>query len=163
MWRSIASRTVVVMTSTLVMRTLSGLHRAVLRASGGRLGGELAGLPSIRLTTVGRRSGKPRVSMLTVPVTLGDAFVVVASAGGDDRHPAWYLNLVDHPRVEVAAAGKPSRPMVARVAARQERDLLWPRVTAALVNYAEYQERTGRVIPVVVLEPPAPDGGGDAD
>ena len=137
------------------MRTLSGLHRAIVSVSGGRLGGDLLGLPSIALTTVGRRSGKPRVSMLTVPVQVGPALVVVASAGGDDRHPSWFLNLVDDPHVRVAVSGGPSRPMVARVAPPEERDRLWPQVTAALSNYAEYQERTARVIPLVLLEPDA--------
>lgn len=135
------------------MRTLSGVHRAILKVSGGRLGGELLGLRSIELTTVGRRSGKPRVSMLTVPVQVGSALVVVASAGGDDRHPAWYLNLVDEPHVQVAVSGRQARPMVARVATPDEREELWPRVTAALANYAEYQTRTTRVIPLVLLEP----------
>jgi deazaflavin-dependent oxidoreductase (nitroreductase family) len=135
------------------MRTLSGIHRAVVKVSGGRLGGDLLGLPSIELTTVGRRSGRPRVSMLTVPVQVGPALVVVASAGGDDRHPSWYLNLVDDPHVRVAVSGGASRPMVARVATPDERTQLWPQVTAALSNYAEYQERTSRVIPLVLLEP----------
>jgi deazaflavin-dependent oxidoreductase (nitroreductase family) len=135
------------------MRTLSGVHRVILRVSGGRLGGVLVGLPTVELTTRGRRSGRPRVSMLTVPVQVGDALVVVASAGGDDRHPAWYLNLVDEPRVQVAVSGGPPRPMVARVATPDERAELWPRVTAALSNYAEYQTRTSRVIPLVLLEP----------
>lgn len=135
------------------MRTLSGIHRAVVKVTGGRLGGNLVGLPSIELTTVGRRSGKPRVSMLTVPVEVGPALVVVASAGGDDRHPSWYLNLVDDPHVRVAVSGGPSRPMVARVATPDERAELWPRVTAALSNYAEYQGRTSREIPLILLEP----------
>jgi deazaflavin-dependent oxidoreductase (nitroreductase family) len=141
------------------MRTLSGLHRAIVSVSGGRLGGDLLGLPSIALTTVGRRSGKPRVSMLTVPVQVGPALVVVASAGGDDRHPSWFLNLVDDPHVRVAVSGGQPRPMVARVATPEERDRLWPQVTAALANYAEYQERTARVIPLVLLEPDAPPPG----
>jgi deazaflavin-dependent oxidoreductase (nitroreductase family) len=142
------------MTSTFVMRTLSGMHRAILRVSRGRVGGALLGLPSIELTTVGRRSGKPRVSMLTVPLQVGPALVVVASAGGDDSHPSWFLNLVAHPDVEVAVSGGPARPMVARVATPDERRQLWPRVTAALSNYAAYQERTTREIPLVLLEPP---------
>ncbi len=136
------------------MRTLSGFHRAVVKVSGGRLGGALLGLSSIELITVGRRSGKARVSMLTVPVRVGSALVVVASAGGDDRHPAWFLNLVDDPHVQVAVSGGPARPMLARVATPEERAELWPRVTAALSNYAEYQTRTSRVIPLVLLEPP---------
>ncbi|WP_456844477.1 nitroreductase/quinone reductase family protein [Cellulomonas sp. P5_C6] len=143
------------MTSTVVMRTLSGLHRALVKVSRGRFGGDLLGLPSLELTTVGRRSGKARVSMLTAPLQVGPALVVVASAGGDDRHPSWFLNLLDHPQVQVAVSGGRPTPMLARVATPTEREELWPRVTAALSNYAEYQERTSRVIPLVFLEPAA--------
>ena len=92
------------MTSTVLMRTLSWLHRAGVRVSGGRWGGTLVGLPSLELVTVGRRSGKPRSSMLTAPLTLGRTLVVVASAGGNDEHPSWFLNLRDHPQVRVGVS-----------------------------------------------------------
>ena len=141
------------MTSTVLMRALSGLHRALLTVSRGRWGAELVGLPSLELVTVGRRSGRPRSSMLTAPLTLGDTLVVVASAGGNDAHPSWFLNLRDEPRVQVAVGGAPARPMVARVATPEEREGLWPRITEVLPNYATYQGRTSRVIPVVLLEP----------
>ena len=141
------------MTSTVVMRTLSWLHRAGMKVTGGRLGGTLVGLPSLELVTVGRRSGKPRSSMLTAPVVLGETLVVVASAGGNDEHPSWYLNLRDHPQVTVALSGGRPVPMLARVATTDERAQLWPRIIEALPNYAQYQERTSRVIPVVLLEP----------
>ena len=141
------------MTSTVLMRTLSWLHRAGLKVSGGRWGGTLAGLPSLELVTVGRRSGRPRSSMLTAPLTLGRTLVVVASAGGNDEHPSWFLNLRDHPQVKVAVGGGPVVDMVARVATAQERAELWPRIVEALPNYAEYQQRTSRVIPVVLLVP----------
>jgi len=142
------------MTSTFVMRSLSDLHRALLAVSGGRLGGRLLGHPSLELVTVGRRSGKSRSSMLTSPVQLGRSLVIVASRGGDDVDPAWLLNLRAHPRVQVALAGRPAVAMVARVATPDERERLWPRVVAEMPRYAEYQERTSRVIPVVLLEPP---------
>ena len=74
--------------------------------------------------------------MQTVPVTIGYAYVVVASAVGNDRHPAWYLNLVDHPRVEVAVAGKPPGLMVARVATSDECDWLWPRAEGYNLRFA---------------------------
>jgi deazaflavin-dependent oxidoreductase (nitroreductase family) len=141
------------MTSTAVMRTLSWLHRAALTVSRGRIGGSLVGLPSIKLTTIGRRSGKPRTSMLTVPVRLGQTLVVVASAGGNDVNPGWFLNLRANPRVRVAVGGVPAVDMVARVATPDERERLWPQIVEALPNYARYQERTSRVIPVVLLEP----------
>ena len=141
------------MTSTVVMRSLSWLHRAAVTVSRGRVGGSLVGLPSLELVTVGRRSGRPRSSMLTAPLTLGQTLVIVASAGGNDEHPSWFLNLRDHPRVRVAVGGGPAVDMVARVATTEERDRLWPQIVAALPNYARYQERTSRVIPVVLLDP----------
>ncbi len=91
--------------------------------------------------------------MLTSPVQEGDAIVIVASRGGDDHHPAWFLNLRDHPEVQVAFAGKPKRPMRARVATPQERAELWPQVTTVHTGYAGYQTTTDREIPLVLLEP----------
>jgi deazaflavin-dependent oxidoreductase (nitroreductase family) len=91
--------------------------------------------------------------MLTSPHQEGETIVVVASRGGDDTHPAWFLNLRDHPEVEVALQGKPPRPMRARIADSGERARLWPLITADHRNYAQYQERTEREIPVVLLEP----------
>jgi deazaflavin-dependent oxidoreductase (nitroreductase family) len=83
----------------------------------------------------------------------GATIVVVASRGGDDHHPAWFLNLRDNPDVEVAMQGQPSRRMKARVAGPEERERLWPRVTADHKNYAGYQTKTEREIPLVLLEP----------
>ena len=82
-----------------------------------------------------------------------DRLVVVASAGGNDEHPSWFLNLRDHPQVRVSLGGGPVVDMVARVTTPDERDELWPRIVEALANYGEYQTRTTRVIPVVLLEP----------
>jgi deazaflavin-dependent oxidoreductase (nitroreductase family) len=79
--------------------------------------------------------------------------VIVASRGGDDHHPGWFLNLRDHPDVVVAFAGKSKRSMRARVATPEERAVLWPRVTAAYSGYGGYQTRTEREIPLVLLEP----------
>ena len=110
-------------------------------------------MPVLELTTTGRKSGQPRSVMLTSPVQLGDTIVIVASRGGDDHHPAWFLNLRDDPDVEVAFAGKQKRSMRARVATPQERAALWPRVTAAYKGYNSYQTRTDREIPLVLLEP----------
>jgi deazaflavin-dependent oxidoreductase (nitroreductase family) len=111
-------------------------------------------MPVVELTTIGRKSGARRSTMLTSPVQDGDTMVLVASYGGDDRHPAWFLNLRDNGDVEVTMDGT-TRPMRAHVASDAERAALWPRVTAASRGYAEYQTRTEREIPLVVLEPPA--------
>jgi deazaflavin-dependent oxidoreductase (nitroreductase family) len=140
----------------VLARSLTGVHETVFRASDGRLLGRLAGMPVVMLTTTGRKSGKPRTTMLTSPVQEGHQVVLVASYGGDDRHPAWFLNLRDDPDVEVTMLGR-RRTMRARIASAHEKAALWPRVTAAYRGYEGYQRRTGRDIPVVILEPTGPD------
>jgi len=129
------------------------LHRGLLGLSGGRLGWRTAGMPVLKLTTVGRRSGQERTVMLTSPHQEGEALVIVASKGGEDTHPAWYLNLVENPEVKVAVKGSSAMPMRASVVPASERARLWPLVTAAYSGYAGYQEKTDREIPLVVLEP----------
>jgi deazaflavin-dependent oxidoreductase (nitroreductase family) len=91
--------------------------------------------------------------MLTSPLQEGDSLVVVASRGGDDQHPAWFLNLRDEPKVEVALKGGPRQPMLARVATAEERARMWPLIAEKYTNYAGYQKRTEREIPLVLLEP----------
>lgn len=135
------------------LNLMNGVHRGVLKLSGGRLGWHMLGMPALELTTIGRKSGQPRTVMLTSPVQEGDAIVIVASRGGDDQHPAWFLNLREHPEVTVAYAGKPKASMRARVASPDERASLWPRITAAFSGYGGYQKKTHREIPIVLLEP----------
>ena len=136
----------------LMARVVTGAHEAVFRASGGRLLSSCGGMPVLVLTTVGRKSGQPRSTMLTAPVRDGERLVLVASYGGDDRHPAWFLNLRDNPDVTVTMDGR-TRPMRARVASPEEKADLWPRVVAAYQGYGGYQSRTSREIPVVIIEP----------
>jgi deazaflavin-dependent oxidoreductase (nitroreductase family) len=136
----------------MTFKVATGLHRAVFTASKGRLANRIVGLPVVKLVTTGRKSGRPRATMLAVPLVEGDRLVLVASFGGDHRHPAWYLNLRADPRVRATFAGS-TRTMTARVATGQERERLWPRITASFQGYARYQQRTSRTIPVVVLEP----------
>jgi deazaflavin-dependent oxidoreductase (nitroreductase family) len=140
------------MPTDLQLKAMNTLHRSVLKLSGGRLGWRAGGMPVVELTTRGRKSGQPRVVLLTSPVQEGDAIVIVASRGGDDHHPAWFLNLRDDPDVEVAFAGKPRQRMRARVASPEERAALWPRVTEVYKQYAGYQTKTEREIPLVLLE-----------
>ena len=136
----------------IAARVVTELHRTILRATGGRVGSSGFGMPVLQLTTIGRKSGEPRTIVLTSPVQEGDALVIVASYGGDNRHPAWFLNLRDNPSVEVEMRGQ-KRPMRARIASPDERAALWPRVTAAYRGYGSYQRRTDREIPLVLLEP----------
>jgi deazaflavin-dependent oxidoreductase (nitroreductase family) len=141
------------MPSDLGLKAMNAVHRTVLKVSGGRLGWNAMNMPVLELTTTGRKTGRRHSIMLTSPLQDGDAIVVVASRGGDDHHPAWFLNLRNDPNVEVAVGGEPRRPMVARVADGDERARLWPLVTADHKNYAGYQTRTDREIPLVLLEP----------
>lgn len=143
------------MPSDLVLKTMNAIHRVILKVSGGRMGWEAAKMPVLELTTTGRKSGQKRVVLLTSPLQDGDTIVVVASRGGDDQHPAWFLNLRDNPDVEVSLKGKAKQPMLARVASPQERARLWPLVTADHKNYAGYQSKTDREIPLVLLDPVA--------
>jgi deazaflavin-dependent oxidoreductase (nitroreductase family) len=140
------------MPSDLMLKTMNSVHRGLLAVSGGRIGWKASGMPVLELTTIGRKSGQPRAVMLTSPIRLGDAIVIVASRGGDDTHPAWFLNLRDNPAVEVALQGGPKQPMTARVATAAERADLWPKLTAEHKNYAGYQTKTTREIPLVLLE-----------
>ena len=141
------------MPSDLSLKTMNAIHRVVLKLSFGHLGWDALNMPVLELTTTGRKSGQPRSVMLTSPLQEGDAVVVVASRGGDDQHPAWFLNLRDNPDVEVKLKGGPTQKMRARVAGPEERASLWPKVTADHKNYAGYQEKTDREIPLVLLEP----------
>src|SRR5689334_21057830 len=135
------------------MKAVNAVHRAVLTLTRGRIGYQGEGMPVLELTTVGRRTGRPRSVLLTSPAREGDTIVVIASRGGDDRHPDWLLNLRAQPRVEVALQGAPRRPMFARIADGPERDRLWQRVVTSNPRYSTYQRRTSREIPVVLLTP----------
>ena len=140
------------MPSDFTLKAMNAVHRAMLKVSFGRLGWTAYRMPVLELTTIGRKSGQRRSVMLTSPVRDGAALVVVASRGGDDRSPAWFHNLVAHPEVEVALQGGPAVRMRARVATAEERARLWPLITADHQNYAEYQTRTERQIPLVLLK-----------
>ncbi|HKA93759.1 MAG TPA: nitroreductase family deazaflavin-dependent oxidoreductase [Acidimicrobiia bacterium] len=133
-------------------RIVTGFHRGVFRMSNGRLANRGFGMPVLELVTTGRRTGKRRTTMLTSPVQDGGKVVLVASYGGDDRHPTWFLNLRDDPNVEITMNGR-TRPMRARIASSEERAELWPRVVDVYRGYGQYQQRTEREIPLVILEP----------
>lgn len=133
-------------------RTMNQLHRSILRATGGRVLSRPFGMPVVELTTVGRRSGRRRTTMLTAPVVDGERVVLVASKGGDDRDPDWFRNLLANPEVELTLEGR-TRQMMARRATPEEKATLWPQVVAAYKGYGGYQARTQRDIPVVVCDP----------
>src|ERR1700710_1743251 len=126
------------MPSDLMLKTMNAAHRVLLKLTGNRVGASFGGMPSLELTTIGRKTGTPRAVMLTSPLQEGDTYVVVASRGGDDTHPAWFLNLRDNPAVEVKIVGKPRKPMQAHVATAEERARMWPLIAGKYKNYAGY-------------------------
>jgi len=133
-------------------RRLSRLHTVLYRATRGRVGTRLVANNMLLLTTRGRTSGKRH----TVPLLYlqdGENLVVVASWGGRDFHPDWYLNLVAQPAVVANLRGA-SRHVIARSAGTEERAIWWQRVRQAYRGYELYQSRTRREIPIVFLEPP---------
>ena len=135
----------------LAMRTASTLHSAVYRVSGGRLAGQAMGLPVLLLTTTGRRTGRRR----TVPLLYvrdGADVVVVASNGGMDWFPAWWLNLERHPAA-VIQLGRERRQVNAAKADAERRARLWPEFTRPYPSYLKYEARTTRELPLVILSP----------
>ena len=140
------------MPSNSFLKRANGAHRLVQKITFGKIGWAAGKMPVLELTTIGRKSGLPRTVLLTSPFQEGDAVVIVASKGGDDDHPAWFLNLRDHPDVEVVIKGGPKHTRHARIATPDERERMWPKVTAAYRGYAGYQKKTSREIPLVILE-----------
>jgi deazaflavin-dependent oxidoreductase (nitroreductase family) len=115
------------------------------------LGGGTGMVPTLLLTTTGRKSGKP----LTLPLIYGragDAYVVVASKGGAPAHPAWYLNLAADPEVQVQVKADRFAAR-ARTSDGDERAQLWQQMVGIYAPYEKYQQMTEREIPVVVLDP----------
>lgn len=135
------------------MRALNTAHRGIRMVTGGRvMGRRVLGMTIVELHVIGRKSGQRRSTLLTAPLHDGDRLVLIASKGGDDRHPDWYLNLAANPDIELTFDGE-TRPYRARTASPEEKAELWPRVVKAYRGYAGYQRRAGRDIPVVICDP----------
>jgi deazaflavin-dependent oxidoreductase (nitroreductase family) len=129
---------------------LTALNTTIYRLTGGRVGGSMDGAPVLLLHHVGRKSGQERVApLLYLPD--GEDLVVVASYGGAPKSPAWFHNLRAHPRT-VVEVGREKRTVTAREATAQERERLWPALLELYPAYGDYQARTERQIPLVVLE-----------
>jgi F420H(2)-dependent quinone reductase len=136
--------------ASVVVRLMTAANVWIYRLSGGRLGGTfLRGAPVCLVTTRGKRSGQLRTVALLY-VADGDDIVLVASKGGMSHHPAWYHNMLAHPEVEVQI-GAITRPMRARQASDVEKAALWPKLVAMYRDYDDYQARTTRNIPVMIL------------
>jgi deazaflavin-dependent oxidoreductase (nitroreductase family) len=138
--------------ANVFIRWMSSLNIAAYRLTGGKLGGRfLRGAPVCLLTMTGRKSGR-RLTTPLIYLADGPRVVLVASKGGMAKNPLWYGNLVANPRCEVEI-GRERRAMIARTAGTAEKRALWPRLVAIYRDYDDYQARTDRDIPVVVLDP----------
>lgn len=127
-------------------------HVEKYRETEGEVGHEWQpGVLTLLLTTTGKRTGKARVTPLIYGED-GDDYVVIASKGGADEHPDWYVNLHADPRVEVQVADRVFSAE-ARTASSEEKDRLWPMMAEIWPDYDRYAERTDRDIPLVVLHP----------
>lgn len=138
-----------------IIKWMSKSNVTAYRLTGGRLGGKWRvgsaarkGLPICLLTTTGRKSGEPRTAPLLF-LEDGDRVVLVASQGGQPKHPMWYLNVKANPRVTVQI-GSRTRDLTAAVADDEERARLWPKLVAMYPEFDDYQSWTERTIPVVV-------------
>jgi deazaflavin-dependent oxidoreductase (nitroreductase family) len=135
-----------------VLRRLMGGHAAVYRATNGLIGHRFPGSPPVLLVDhVGAKSGTRRTSPL-VYAEDGENVILVASKGGYPKNPAWFHNLMANPDTSVQI-GSRRRQVHARVADPEERKRLWPKVVEVYSGYDDYQRRTGREIPLVILEP----------
>jgi len=119
------------------------------RANGGKVGGMFAGRTLLLLHTSGAKSGQPRINPVAY-VKDGDRFVIVASKGGAPTNPDWYYNLVAHPDVTVEV-GTEQLQVHATVAAEPERTRLYQQMVAMMPGFAEYEQKTTRKIPVIIL------------
>ena len=136
---------------TPFMKWMARGNTWIYRRSNGKLGGTFMKSPVALLTTTGRKTGEPRVSPLLY-LREGDRVILVASQGGRDKHPLWYLNLKADPKVSVQIKEE-VLPLRARDATAEERDHYWPKLVAMYPTFEDYKSWTDRVIPIVICDP----------
>jgi len=134
-----------------LLNKVTGLHTNVYRLTRGKIGGRMVGAPVLLLDHVGRKSGQHRTTPLLY-LEDGENLVIVASRGGSQAPPAWWLNIEAAPETMVQV-GRERRRVAARTASPEEKKVLWPRLVDLYRDYATYQQRTERDIPVVILSP----------
>jgi deazaflavin-dependent oxidoreductase (nitroreductase family) len=134
----------------LFFKLFMAFHIGIYRLSGGRIMGKIMGTPVLLLTTTGRKTGKTRTKPLGY-FKDGNAYLVVASAGGDPQHPAWYFNLVSNPAAMIETPQKIN--VIAREAADDEYERLWQLIVSQAPAYERYRTATGRKIPLLLLTP----------
>jgi deazaflavin-dependent oxidoreductase (nitroreductase family) len=141
----------VVVPSKGILKAIVGFHVWLYRTSGGRLGTTIKGSPVCLVTMRGRKSGR-EITLPLMYTPLGDKVLLVASLGGAPQHPVWYHNLVAHPHVTIQHGAK-VRKMSVRQASGEEKAELWPALVASYGDFANYQTKTSRDIPVMICEP----------
>jgi len=124
------------------------------RANGGKVGGQFEGAPLLLLHTTGAKSGAERVTPVMYQA-VDDSFAVFASKAGAPTNPDWYHNLLAHPEVTVEV-GTDTEPVRARVADGEERERIWQQQKESFPGFADYERKTERIIPVVILERRSP-------
>jgi deazaflavin-dependent oxidoreductase (nitroreductase family) len=137
--------------STVLQNGLTKIHTFIYTSTNGAIGGRILNCPVLLLTTRGRKTNKLR----TVPLLYladGKSFVLVASNGGAAKHPTWWLNLQAAPEAQIQVRGIKQRVRAER-GSPEEKQRLWPLLTAMYPGYKRYQEITSRDIPVVILRP----------
>ena len=138
-------------TSNLVTRFFTSANTFLYRLSGGKIAARIGKAPILLLNTTGRKTGIQRTTPLLY-LKDGDNLILVASAGGAPTHPTWWLNLRANPQAEVEI-GKQKLPVTARQANPEERAHFWPLLVNMYPGYAEYEKKTTREIPVVIVSP----------
>ncbi len=135
----------------VMIKTVSAMHQFWYRLTGGLLGGSVMGRPILLLTTTGRKTGTRRTTPLLY-LEDGENLVVIASNGGHQRHPAWWLNLEQNPQAEVQMRSA-KKHVRAEEATGEERERLWRATVETYSGYEGYQKSTDRRIPIVILRP----------
>ena len=138
-------------TRTLLVKTIWRMHRLIYQASSGRVWGRIVGMPVLILHTVGHKTGQWRGTMLTY-IPFEDGYLIAASNGGADTSPDWFRNLQAESKARIQIGGE-KIDVVARVTKDKERAALWKKFKQAYAGYGRYEQRTARVIPVILLTP----------
>lgn len=136
-----------------VLKLIARIHAMLMQISGGRVGNKMGGNHILLLHHIGAKSGKKYATPLAY-VEDGDSYAIIASAGGQANHPGWYHNLKANPNTTIEIMGQ-SQPVKAQVAPKAKRDKLWAEITAEFSQFSEYQKKTSREIPIVLLHPQA--------
>jgi deazaflavin-dependent oxidoreductase (nitroreductase family) len=133
-----------------ILKLFTHLNVLIYRASGGKLGGRLAGKDICIISMKGAKTGKTRqIPLMYVPYKQG--ILLVASQGGADVHPTWYHNLIANPAIKVSVHGK-ELSLTARLATAEEKEQVWPICVESYPDYENYRHRTQRDIPVFICE-----------